>query len=503
VNSGAVPTKTTLLPAVPREVRVRIFSGLRWALWLTVLSTPFSYGITVLLARSGPEVLGTYGTLVVYLGAVTAFFYLGGDNVTIKFLPELLPERRAPFLLSYALVIALWFCGGLIALSIWPDSLRLLFGKVGDRRSHLLLVSLAPICLSMSLVIGALKGLLDVQLAHALLRSLTVAQCLAYAVLFLGFPTLLARHYGVLVWGLYLTLALLATLVGLFHLLERRRIVLSRRPLEFWLPPGFWAYTLSAQMVSVIWFFLVQLDALLIINFGDLADLGRYVAIMTVPMVARVASNLVIETIMPSLTNAWASGGPAAASEVFTMYWRLLLIVNTALGGGLILFVGPISRLMGPEYVARQPLMVLATLLVVLACPGWIGSSLLSSAGEQHRSIWIGLGQLALFVALFAAWWPAWRLAGAVLAYGTSLLASHSALLLAARRNVPLDFAAARDYFKFAAVVTLAAAASARLPLNPVMAAALWLVALGGFLAWARYRPAECVDLLGRLVLNR
>jgi O-antigen/teichoic acid export membrane protein len=153
--------------------------------------------------------------------------------------------------------------------------------------------------------------------------------------------------------------------------------------------------------------------------------------------------------------------------------------------------------------VARQPLMVLATLLVVLACPGWIGSSVLSSAGEQHRSIWIGLGQLALFVALFAAWWPAWRLAGAVLAYGTSLLASHSALLLAARRNVPLDFAAARDYFKFAAVVTLSAAASARLPLNPVMAVALWLVALGGFLAWARYRPAECADLLGRLVLNR
>ena len=185
----------------------------------------------------------------------------------------------------------------------------------------------------------------------------------------------------------------------------------------------------------MVWFFLGQLDALLIINFGDLADLGRYVAIMSMPMMARVVSNLVIDTLLPSLTNALASGGRTAASEVFTMYWRLLLIVDTALGCGLILFVGPISRLLGPEYVARQPLLVLATLLVVLACPGWIGASLLPSAGEQHRSIWIGLGQLALFLALFAAWWPAWRLTGAVLAYGLSLLASHSGLLLAARRK--------------------------------------------------------------------
>jgi O-antigen/teichoic acid export membrane protein len=224
---------------------------------------------------------------------------------------------------------------------------------------------------------------------------------------------------------------------------------------------------------------------------------------MTVAMVARVVSGLVMETLLPALTNARASGGRPAASEVFTMYWRLLLIVNTVLGCGLILFVGPISKLLGPEYVARQPLLVLATLLVVLACPGWIGGSLLSSAGEQHRSIWIGLGQLAVFVALFAAWWPAWRLTGAVLAYGVSLLASHSALLLAARRNVPLDFSALGEYFKFAAVVALAAAASAQLPLIPAVAVVLWIMAVAGFLAWARYRPAECFELLRRLAPSR
>jgi O-antigen/teichoic acid export membrane protein len=503
VSLEAVPAGTTLLNAVPAEVRLRIFSGLRWALWLTLLSTPFSYGITVLLARTGPEVLGTYGTLTVYLAAVTCFFYLGGDTVSIKFLPELPRERRASFLLSYALVVGVWFCGWLVLLTAWPESLRLLLGDAGDRGLHLLFIGLASVSLVLNLVVGALKGLLEIQLAHALVRLITVAQCLAYAVLFLALPGLLARQYGTLVWVLYLALALVAAVVGVVALFGSGRLALSRRDLRFWLPPGFWAFALSSQVVSVVWFFLGQLDALLIINFGDVAELGRYVAIMSVALVARVVSSLVMETLLPALTNARASGGRAAASEVFTMYWRLLLIVNTALGCALILFVGPISRLLGPEYVARQPLLVLGTLLVVLASPGWIGGSLLSSVGEQHRTIYIGLGQLAVFVALFAAWWPAWRLTGAVLAYGTSLLASHSALLLVARRHVPLDFTALREYFKFAAVVSVAAVASARLPLPLPLAVVAWVVAVAGFLAWSRYRPAECLELLGRLVPTR
>jgi O-antigen/teichoic acid export membrane protein len=503
VTLEAVPAKTTLLHAVPGDVRLRIFSGLRWALWLTLLSTPFSYGITVLLARTSPEALGTYGTLTVYLAAVTCFFYLGGDTVVIKFLPGLPPERRTAFVLSYGLVVGLWFSAWFVVLAVWPQILHLLFGKMGDPGFHLLLIALAPVVLLLNVAAGALKGLLDIQRAHALVRSITVAQCVVYAVLFLAFPGVLATTYGTLVWGLYLALALLASAVGLVWLFRRDRLPLDRGSVRWWLPPGFWAFAVSSQVVSVVWFFLGQLDALLVINFGDVAELGRYVAIMSVAMVARVVSSLVIETLLPSLTNAWASGGRPAASEVFTMYWRLLLIVNTALGCGLILFVGPISRLLGPEYMARQPLLVLAALLVVLSCPGWIGGSVLSSAGEQHRSIWIGLGQLAVFVALFAAWWPGLRLTGAVLAYGVSVLASHSALLLAARRNVPLDFSALREYFKFAAVVTVAAAASARLPLTPPVAATLWTAAVAGFVAWAGYRPAEVLDLLRRLVPGR
>src|SRR5262245_12275207 len=94
--------------SVPLRERDRIFSGMRWSVWLSILAAPFGYGTTVLLARVGPDVLGTYGLLMVYIGVVSSLMYFGGDAVTIKFVPTLSVPRRLSFLASYYLVI----CGG-------------------------------------------------------------------------------------------------------------------------------------------------------------------------------------------------------------------------------------------------------------------------------------------------------------------------------------------------------------------------------------------------------
>ena len=58
------------MAAVPAYQRERIISGMRWTLWLSVLAAPFSYGTTIILARAGPEVVGTYGLLLLYITIV-------------------------------------------------------------------------------------------------------------------------------------------------------------------------------------------------------------------------------------------------------------------------------------------------------------------------------------------------------------------------------------------------------------------------------------------------
>ena len=77
-----------MLDSLDPRLRGKIMVGMRWTLWLSVISIPFSYAITILLARCGPEVIGTYGLLTVYIGVVASLLYLGGDTVIIKFVPD-------------------------------------------------------------------------------------------------------------------------------------------------------------------------------------------------------------------------------------------------------------------------------------------------------------------------------------------------------------------------------------------------------------------------------
>src|SRR6266403_2455495 len=104
------PNKATasfsgVLNGIPERQRRHLISGMRWTLWLSVLSAPCGYITTVLLARVDPAVVGTYGLLSLYIGLTSIFLFFGGNGVAIKFLPELPPEKRLPFLTSYFLMI--------------------------------------------------------------------------------------------------------------------------------------------------------------------------------------------------------------------------------------------------------------------------------------------------------------------------------------------------------------------------------------------------------------
>jgi O-antigen/teichoic acid export membrane protein/ribosomal protein S18 acetylase RimI-like enzyme len=486
-----------LLPATPPALRVRIVSGMRWTLWLSVLAAPFSYGTSIILARTGPEVIGTYGLLIVYIGLVSSLFYFGGDAVVIKFVPELEPGIRLAFLASYFLVTTLALAPWLAAASLWPEKLHYLFGDRAGARFQLLVLYLAPIYIIFSLIVAALKATLDMRWAHTLLRVLTIGAFLLYSTLFLGARALLKNHYVGLIWGIYLSLAVLASMLGLWRLLHLEGWRRGWRSLHFFLPRGFWRYTLSLEQVSAINFLTQRLDLILVLNFGGLAVLGKYVAIITLAEIIRAANRLFLDTLLPSLTNLLASRNLTAASELFSTNLRILFAVNLAATCALMFVVGPITALLGPQYSSLRTTFVLMIMWVGLSAPGGIGGTLLTSAGKQQRAVWVGLGQLGLYTALFLSLWPRWQLLGAVAACGVSLLLSNIGLLAVAKRSAHIRFSAAADYLRMA-VVVLAAAAASLLggPLGIALGLVVWAGSVALFLALANYGFEECSNLL-------
>ncbi|MFB3813624.1 MAG: lipopolysaccharide biosynthesis protein [Terriglobales bacterium] len=494
--SSNVNQPVHVLAEVPAAQRQRIFSGMRWTFWLSALGVPFTYGTSVLLARTGPEVIGTYGLLLVYITAVSSLFYVGGDAVVIKFVPELPRQKRFAFLVSYFVVTAGFLLSWMVLAASWPRLLRYVFGEHGGAPLQVLLVCLSPLYVLLSITVAAHKAVLDMRWAHLLMRVLTIGSFLVYAALFVLARPLLATHYTVFVWGIYLGLTALATIFGVWHLARSSEWHCAWRSMGFFLPAKFWTYTLTLEQVSVLSFLINRLDLLLVMNLGGLRTLGKYVAALTLADVIRAANRFFVDTLLPSLTNTFAVGSKAAAAQVFSMNLRLLFVVNLAATAALMLLVDPVLILLGSQYQPLRQLFVLMVLCYGLAAPASIGGTLLTSVGKQQRTFYVYVGQLALFVTLFALLWPKWQLLGAVLASGIAVLVGSILLLVVAVRTVGITISAGRAYlayFLIGATIGAVAIWGPSLGLAPRTAA--WLCGMALFFAAAGYTLDELRQL--------
>ena len=473
-------------------MRDRIVSGMRWTVWLSAISLPFSYATTILLARISPEAIATYGLLMVYIGVVLGLFYLGGDAVAIKFIPELKPENRSSFLISYYGVVCLATIPWIAAALLWPGSLRYLFGNQTSSSFHLFLIIISPLCVLSSVVGAALKGSLEITWAQIVLRLITIGSFLVYITMYFAARPFLASNYMIIIWGTYLGLSTIAVAVGLFQLFVRARNRIEWRKPRFFLPRGFWRYTLSLQQLSALGFFTQRLDALLVLNFGNLALLGQYVALLTLAESIRLIGRYFIDALLPSLTNMIAGQNLTAASDVFATHVRILFLVNTGTTCGLIFFAHAITSLLGHRYAGLSPLVALLAFFLGLATPGGVAGALLSSIGKQQRGVWVAVGQVGLYVGLFLVLWPRWQLTGAVLAYGFSWFISNLTLLIVAKRSSPFHIKIAREYSVFTCIA--AAAVFVELTRQPGLLGAFvgLAAAMSLFVLLGNYTAEEC-----------
>lgn len=495
--NGQGPSGRGWMASVPTDLRDRVHSGMRWTVWLTALAAPFTYGSRILLARVGPATIGAYGLLSVYIAVVTCIFYFGGDSVAIKFLPELDPPKRVSFLFSYFFIICVSIVPWLALATLFPQGLHYLFGRDTDKGFLLLVLCFAPLPILSSVIQAAMKANLDFRHPQLLVRMVTIGSFLAYAFLFFFERHWFSAHSAAAIWCVYLSLATLGIALGSHWL---RKATFIRDPqeslrLRFWLPRGFWAYACGTQSISFIGL-LQGLDFILVLDFGGLRTLGKYVTITTLALTIPLISRFFYDTLLPSLTNLLAAGNQEAAGEVFRAHMRLLLLVIAGGSCALIFLASPLLALFGPPYEPFAFHVLVLAALVGIANPGATGGTLLSAIGKPHRAAWASLFQAGLNVGLFFALWPRFHLLGAVLALGISQALGRGLLLLVAAWSVPFHTRVARDYARLSLVVGTAGTVAW------IWKPQSWGAGLvGGFLSAllflliGRYRWTECQNL--------
>ena len=379
MGNSAIRTASRSLADVPIDRRERIISAMRWSMWLSTAAVPCGAAINLMLARVGPETIGTYGLLGVYIGLIVGFLYFGGDTLVIKFTPECALSERASFLASYLAVVSTILAGWVLIAWLWPGAVELVLGHESGRHLNFILLCLAPVPILFYVVVAALKGMLEFRLAQILAKLLTVISMAAYGVIFVTARPLLASHPTVIIWSVYLGLAGPLALVGAVRIFQ----LCGRPHLRFHLPRGFWRYAVDTQIVGTVSFFSGRLDYILLLNFGGLAVLGRYVAIMAVAATVPIMNGLFMEALLPSLTNMIASRNSRGAGQVFMVHMRILFLIIVAGGSAIMLLAVPATELMGPKYRSVKDLIVLMTMFQSIASPGVYGVRCCPASGAS------------------------------------------------------------------------------------------------------------------------
>ena len=477
---------------IPADLRGPVTGGMRWTLWLAAAGVPFSYATRVLLARLGPECLAIYGLLLVYVGFVSGFLFLGGNAVAIRYMPTLAPARRADFLRSYALVIGAAWLPWVVVTGLDPGAMGWLFGGQG-RGFEMAMMALAPLPILFSLLLAALKGVLDLAWAQALYRGVTVGMLAGILLLYLTARSWLAAHAAGMIWGLYLGLMAAGCAAAL---VRWRRLAGPSTPgagharPRWCLPPGFWGYGLGLQGSSMLGFFATQIDVLLVLHLGGLKRLGSYVAIMTLAALATNTLKLLLDAFIAALTHGVARDDAALTGDLFDACSRLLLPLILVLGGALTCLAAPLLAVYGPRYAGLQTALRWLGPCAALDGLNCLLGSALGALGHPQAEIKAKLARLAAYGALILPLWHAWGLTGAVVAWGGAEIPYQAVNLWYLRRLAPFRLRWRRLYPAFLAAITgLALLAPWAHPSGTAIGLGVLVVA--GFLLAAGYSPTE------------
>jgi O-antigen/teichoic acid export membrane protein len=483
---------STGLGHLSEHQRHRILAGLRWTVWLSAITVPFSIAINFLLARVGPETLGVYGLLSVYISLTSAFLYFGGDTVVMRFIPECRPEDRASFLLSYLAVILAIMSGGLTFVWFCPAVLRLAFGESYDSRFSFLLLCTSVVPISFAIVIAALKGMLEIRVAQLLTKLMTIGSLTIYVVIFVFDRALLSVHATAIIWSVYLGLSAVLGLAGAIAVV---RLCRAQR-LRWFLPTDFWRYSFNTQQVSASTFLARKLDYVLIVNYGGLKILGEYVAVVAIASTISMVTGFFMDTLLPALTNTVTQRNHQGAAQVFVMHMRILFPIVTATSCAVMVLAVPATAVMGASYASLSGLIIFLSAAYGIAIPGGFGGTVLASVGRQQLSIWALLFNLVLFVCLFFLLWPRFGLTGAVVAYGVAVIISNAIQMAIALRTAKFFPSISKLWLKSAAVQAMVAfVALWWMPLGLTSAAGVLGGAMLLFLWWAHYDASELTGL--------
>ena len=373
--------------------------GAKWTLGLSLVVIPLSYGTNIILGRISPEALGTYGFLAVLSSVVATFFMFGGNQVIVKFLPELESEKKSAFLFSYAV---LTFGVAVVLLSLAflsPAMLAYLTRSEIDVRFLTYLWVLVPIVLIQQISLAVLQAWMEIKWMSIVRKLTPVLNFLCFLALVLFLRDYFAKHVFLAIIGVVTASNVISLLVAGYQAWTKviRQI---ERHLQVFFPQGFWYFAAIVHLSTVVIFILDNFDQAFVANRLDLSELGLYRASLVTAQFVRWIPLVLTQIMLPLFSNLLANREEQYIRVVYARLTRYGTLGTSAVALILILFSRQVLGLFGEMYAAGSSVLIILAGVFVLSSISTVNSSVIVATGRVGWGIVSGLIGSALQILL-------------------------------------------------------------------------------------------------------
>ena len=473
----------------------RIDRGVRVTFLLSVLAMPVSYLAQIVLARGSQDAVGIYGGILLWAGFVQSFFYLGGNAVLIKFLPEISPDRRFPFLISYSGMILGFTLLGVLLFTLVPYLSNTVLGHAMGNFLFALLLVIALVNIYQQIILSSLKACLELVKAQILTRVTTIGYLLAFSTFLIFAKPWFLKHLLILIAAVHIVVVLVPLLLGMYFL--KRNLRPDWGSLRWHLPRGFWRFTLMTQISSVVNFFSSRFDQILVLIYASISGLGIYFVMAQLAAAIQLISGFFLESMLPALINILAQAGRDAARSAYYRGARLNQVIVTSTALMLLCFHSVILSTFGAQYPAHWQVLVVLVLFSGINSLGTLNAYLLTGTGKVDLVVICQALQVGTFVVLFQILGGKNSLLSLALAQGLAMTVGVLATVVATTRGLGMGLRVPREFW--ASLATLLGATAALLltrGLSILECLLLFLASQTTFLVLAGYHWPEIRSIL-------
>lgn len=364
--------------------------GIKWVVFLYLLVSPLSYGINILLGKIGPQVLGTYGLLVLFSSLVPTFLLFGGSQVIVRFLPTIHARKKLSFIASYLVLVLALGSIALFCVKVNPSIIDYISQR--DLEAGLLpyLVLLTPVLLLLHISTATLWARMEIKWMKICQKSSVLLIFLGSVLLYLLRGRIDQEMVPRLVVSLVLASFTLSLFLALYQVFIKVIVHFPFNP-ELFFPSGFWHFAVAIYLGTVFWFILERFDQALVWSRLSVSDLGLYRAPLATAEVVRWIPLASAQAAFPLFANLLARGDDTRVAQAYGILTRYSTLATSAVSLSLILFSCEVLALFGKSYLEGDAILTILASAFILSAISAINTSLLVARGQSSLIVLNGL----------------------------------------------------------------------------------------------------------------